>query len=541
MERSMIDDSVQPQERDKNVPEIKQEKKNSSKKVVFFALLTIVLLGSILSVFTYIASKNSDSNTTGSTKKDIAKLRIGMLNEEIDPNYPAAESGATIGQIEIASQLFEGLVQYKDLTKIQPLLAKSWSNPNGDTSTWNFELKKNVRFHTGRTLTADDVKFSIEALQKTDNSTAQQFASTIEKVTVISPYKVEIKTTGPDPILLNKLAYVYIVDSKSKTPNNPVNGTGPFIIKPRSKPTISSLELVPFENYHGGHSYVRALSFKNYPEEAALVSDLKKKKLELGGDVSNTNLGSFPSNKYTKLVDDGAVTLYMTARVAKGGPIAKKEVREALNLLIDKEKYFKNAGFTGTVAEQLIPSQLTGHDPNIVPHKLDTAKAKTLLAQAGYSSGVKLKVYHFDNLPETALEGLASDAAKGGITLDFQLFPNQDDPSESIQANEPDLFIYGWASAVVDGIDFLSEGVVTASGTTDKQLLDDIDAAQVEFDPAKRLKLLQDGSRRVFDETLVIPFYHRTYYQISTNPSYVFKQEISGTSRGIYYWQSYQK
>lgn len=527
------------QEKTEIVTEVNQK---STKKGALLIKISLALISTFLvagGVYYFFVTYNTKPTTKTLSTSNIERLRVGTYYESIDMNYPGKSEIGTVGEVEVASQIFEGLVQYKDLTKIKPLLATNWTNP--DSSTWVFELKKGVKFHTGNTMTATDVKYSIEALQAAKNYASEQYVSSIKSVNILDTNKIEIITNGPDPLLLNKLAYVYIVDSKSPKADDPNNGTGPFKVKDGSKPSESSLELTAFSDYHAGKSRVKALSFTSYQTYEELLTVVKKKEVDIGGDLNDEDLSQFKKAGFRTLSDDGAATSSLVPRVAKGGPIAKTEVRQALDHLIDKGEFFKKTRYSGKAATQLIPDQIPGYNPSIKPRTVDVEKAKQLLAKAGYPDGVSLVLYYSNGIPERVIEYLVSSAAKGNITIIPEEFPNPEDISADIESNKADLIMQGWSSSVVDGIDFFTQATIIPTGTTDKTLLDIVNSAGTEFEPAKRLKDLQDASKKVFDEALMIPLYHRYSIQVITKPSYVFTQEISGTPRGIYYWQTYKK
>src|ERR1700677_5028061 len=97
-------------------------------------------------------------------------------------------------------------------------------------------------------MTAADVKYSLDYASANQNaeqgSTTLSLASGINKVSVINPYQIKITTNGPDAVLLNQLAWLYIVDSKAKL-GNPNAGTGPYSVKPGSaNPKATTIDLI---------------------------------------------------------------------------------------------------------------------------------------------------------------------------------------------------------------------------------------------------------------------------------------------------------
>ena len=514
---------------------VSHHKTTSKLKKILLVVSGVVVLAAILAAAAYYATQQDKTEEAAvSAKKDIPLLRIGMMAEDINMAYPEAPI-ESVGAVEISNQLFESLVRYEDLTKVKPNLATGWSNP--DSSTWVFNLKQGVKFHTGRTMTAEDVKYSIEALQKQDSSTAETYASTIKSVEVINDYKVKITTDGPDPILLNKLTYIYVFDSKSATPNDPVNGSGPYVVKPNTTPAADKLELVAFDAYHGGHVFTRALSFSVIDEDQ-ILDDLKNGKLDIAGDFSKKQLQILPPSAKT-MIDDGASVSTLGMRTSRPGPMQNIKFRQALTYLVDKPAIVKAAGVDAVPADQLIPEQIPGYDPSLVPVTRNVAKAKELLSGAGYPNGATLKIVHSTYF--TAYDELARQLAEGGITLQPHATDNIDELYEDIEGDKTDLYITGYSSSFADGSDFLSEygqALANYTGSDFDQILDD---ASKEFNASLRLNLLQKASSVLADDAVVIPLYQREYYNGISKKSYQVKQEISGTSRGIYYYKVYEQ
>lgn len=519
------------------VPQVFVAQTHKTKKGLIATIIIFLILATGAVAATWIYLHNKDNPGTGnsvSAKKDIPLLRIGVLLDRFDVGYPEAPNN-TVTAIELTNQLFEGLVRYEDLTKLKPSLATGWVNP--DNSTWIFTLKKDVQFHTGRTMTAADVVYSINALKASGASSAELYTNTIESAEAVDDYKVKITTKEPDPILLNKLAYVYILDSKSDKMNDPVNGTGPYIVKPGTTPKGDKLELVAFDKYHGGHVYTRALNFSVKDDESELAQDLKAGKFDIAGDFSAVRyIDQFKGNAQL-LVDQGSWTSILGTRVSRDTPIAKKEVRQAIALLVDRDAIIKAAGVSADPAYQAIPSQIPGHNPNIKPYERDVTKAKQLLAEAGYPNGLTLTAVYTE---DRYFSELKKELAEGGITLDATI-DNSDEYYTKISDNKIDLFTVGYASSFGDGIDFLTELSGLFAGYEDENFVGLLNDTNTEFDASKRLQLMQQASKVYADEFISIPLYSPSYVNIIPNKSYALKQDISAVSRGIYYYKVYAK
>ena len=193
-------------------PPVQQPTKPRSKK---WLVITIVLIVIIIAAVLAAVVLNSNNKTATVTKKDIPLLTYGYYGGGEIPQYPVTYLYVNV-DVDIAMQMFEGLVGYQNQTKVVPLLATSWSTPNDNT--WVFNLRHNVKFNTGRTMTAQDVKYSLDyaVAHQNDDSGDSAFlylADDIKQTTVTGAYQVTVTTTNPDAVLLNQLGLIGIVDS----------------------------------------------------------------------------------------------------------------------------------------------------------------------------------------------------------------------------------------------------------------------------------------------------------------------------------------
>lgn len=509
-----------------------QEPNNKKRNWLLFAVFVVVIAAG-LGLYLVLGGLKAKT-ATAVVNKDIPLLRVGILGEDLSIDHPR-QGLVSAGAVETTTQVFEGLVRYKDINKIEPLLATSWSNP--DNTTWIFELKKGVQFHTGRTMTAADVKKSIEALKNSGSEAAELYVETVKTVEVMGDYKVKITTTGPDPIFLNKLPYVFVFDSQSTTPNSSTNGTGPYMLKPGSTPTVKNIQLVAFNNYHNGHIHTRELEFKSYSDGSETLKDFREGKLDITTDLVASELETAKApHTYT---ESGAATTFIAFNQYKSGPSQNKLLREALQYVADKAKFIKDESLIGAPAGQIIPPETPGYNPEVKAiSQPDVAKAKVLLTKAGYPNGVSLSIAHgtgYTNIPK-----LQEQFAKAGITLNAATYNSYADIIGDSASDKYDLLLLTYSSSFADGLEFFVSPIVDISGYKNEKLNTIITQSSTEFDPAKRLKLLKQGSQIVADESMVIPMLEPEYVYAMNKP-YVLHQDMAGPVRGVFYAKVYTK
>ncbi len=508
------------------VPEPKHRSKG---KIALIVIFVLVLLGA----GGYLAYRMTRPKVViVKVKKEIPLITEGTMQGAVDKFYPAVEG--TGSDYEVNQQIFEGLVGFTDGTKITPLLADSWSNP--DNSTWVFKLKQNVKFHTGRTMTAQDVKYSLDNFK--DGYFGKLYTETIKSVDVVDANTVKITTDGPDPILLNHLVYLSILDSQSKAVNDPINGTGPYMVKPNTTPTDKETDLVAFDDYHGGRPLTRAVTFKYYDDENAVLDAYKKGELNIAEtNLSRAKLTPILNANSTLLSADSLVVYHIGFNFFRtGSPILNPKVRQAVYLATDPLALMKVRDTDGTIASQVLPSEIPGYDSTITRPERDIAKAKQLLTEAGYPNGVTLSLSFFSGSPEVADE-LARQLKEAGITLKPD--PQGDSTYDDVVfGGKAETFFTGTSTDVLDGSDVFANDFSGDNYKTDEvDAL--IDKANQTLDEAARLSILQEISRKLMADYAWAPLYISRYNWI-IDKSYVFSRDQAGAPLGINFWKVYQ-
>ena len=169
-----------------------------------------------------------DTNTNnGGNKTGEFNLRIATGDDTFKGFNPWMKF-LNYHTLTINSNVFNSLVEFGEIFQIIPALAESWNNP--DNLTWRFNLRNDVKFHNGYNLTAEDVKYLVESIKKDKKNTLYNFLTMVQEVIIIDDFTIEIITSEPYPLLLNKLVYAFIISKQYHeeiTDQYPV-GTGPY-------------------------------------------------------------------------------------------------------------------------------------------------------------------------------------------------------------------------------------------------------------------------------------------------------------------------
>ncbi len=358
---------------------------------------------------------------------------------------PVINSGVTtdISSSNLSGQVYNTLVRLDPKGQVIPALAQSW-DISADGLTYTFKLHSGVKWHDGKPFAAADVAWSLWNVNKKYNGPASGLLEAVEKIEAVDDLTVAFKLKYPYPPLLRGLAYFnsstilpkHIFDNGQDPRENPANlkpiGTGPFVFKEYSKGSHVIFERNP--DYHlKGLPNVDRLVFQIIPNEAARGLALQK------GDVDFIPYYAMPLGEVEALRTDPKVAVTFAKRMIAGefmaflntrqGPLAKKEVRQALYYAMNREELLAKAGFGyGKISAGPISSEQPIFYTDQVRHYgFDPAKAETMLDAAGYPRGADGKRFKL-RVSFDLKEGPMNDTARlmrvqfaaVGVDLDIQ-------------------------------------------------------------------------------------------------------------------------
>lgn len=292
--------------------------------------------------------------------------------------------------------IYEKLLNRNDEMELIPELAESWKSV--DDLNWEIQLKKGVKFHNGEDFNAEAVKFTLDRIRVPGSTPASGGFTTIEEIRIVDPYTVIIKTFRPDPLLPARLAqwgsqmlppgYVKEVGAEGLALKGV--GTGPYTLSEWRKDDRIVLEANP--DHWGGKPELSTVIFRPIPDEFARVSALLAGEVDLVANIpidfkEQIDTGS---STYVAETSAGATNVFIMGR---DEPLQKREVRQALNLAIDREKLSETLfhGLARPISQGAAPTDF-GFNPSVPPYPYDPEKARQLLAEAGYPDGFPLVV-----------------------------------------------------------------------------------------------------------------------------------------------------
>jgi peptide/nickel transport system substrate-binding protein len=472
------------------------------------------------------------------------ELRIGMKAaiDSADPHLLYTPSR------DVQLHVWEPLVVQDAQLQPVPGLALSW-RPIGPTS-WEFILRDDARFTDGSPLTADDVVFSIRRAQTIEGiRTYRAYLRDITAVEADGPHRVVVHTANTTALLPNNLSTFGIVSAsaaKDATAQDfnggrAATGTGPYRWGQWLPGQQVTLERNPA--YRGGAEPWSRVTFRFMDNDSARVAAL------LAGDVDV--IDAVPGSLYGRIGEGGhahlvtATSLFLlqltldlrpqTAYVTDidgkplpENPLAKPEVRAALNLAINRAGLAERAMENGAVAaNQFAPPGFIGHDADLPVPAYDPAAARRKLAEAGYPQGFGLTLHCLNDRfagDARSCQAIGQMFAAIGVRTRIEALPSSIffRRAQSGANGEPEfsasLSIFGSAAglpdnaftSLVQSYDRTRGTGVSNLGRYSNPTLDAlIDGAAAAIDPAERTAKLAEATRLVFVQDLpILPVFY---------------------------------
>ena len=474
----------------------------------------------------------------GAAAQDLT-IGLGANVTSIDPHFHNLSPNSNI-----AAHIFDRLIHQDEQQRLQPGLATEWKAL--DDTTWEFKLRRGVKFHDGADFAADDVLSTLKRVPWVPNSPSsfRIYTQAIKSPEVPDPYTIRFKTEKPYPLLPVDLSTINIVSRKhEQSPTGDFNGgsaaigTGPF----------KFVEYVPGDrivaarndNYWGGKPHWQKVTLKLITNNAARVAAM------LAGDVHI--IEAVPSVDYAKLKTNGNVAIWQVTSnrviylhvdsfrdqtpmatdkqgaLLPKNPLKDARVRKALSKAINRPAIVDRVMEELAIpAGGLLPEGFFGASAKLKPERFDPEGARKLLAEAGYPNGFGLTIHGpNDRYPndEKILQAIGPMFSRIGIdtkvvTLPWATFAAQgSNPTYAFS-----VMLVGWGSGTGEVSSPLRSLIATVGpgrggsnrGRYGNPKVDQlIDEALATVDDAKREKLLQEASEAAINDTALIPLHYQ--------------------------------
>jgi len=372
----------------------------------------------------------------------------------------------------MSKHFFDPLVKQDEQQALKPGLAESWKAL--DDTTWEFRLRKGVKFHDGSDFTADDVIATFKRVPNVPNSPSSLaiYTRPIKEATAVDKYTLRLKTDKPYPLLPNDLSGIQILPTKvaesAKTEDfnsgKAMIGTGPY--KYVEYVAGDRVVMAANDKYWGPKPAFAKVRFRMISNSAARVAAL------LAGDVRmiegvptadieklskdpRVTIASAVSNRLIYLHMDSAREKHspfvtdVAGKPLEANPFRDPRVRKAISKMIDRDAIVSRI-MEGQAkpAGQLLPETFFGTSKRLKPEKYDPEGAKKLLAEAGYPGGFGVTLHTPNNRyinDERVAQGVAQFLTRGGIPTKVDAMPSAVFFSRGTKL-EFSLLLAGWGA-----------------------------------------------------------------------------------------------
>jgi len=462
----------------------------------------------------------------------------------IDPHYHNLSPNNGMLQ-----HIFEPLIKRDANMKMVPALAVSWKAL--DDLTWEFKLRKGVKFHDGTPFTAEDVVATYKRVPNVPNSPSSfaTFTKPIVETKVVDPLTIIFKTASPHVLLPSDLSAVYILPKAiaEKAATEDFNsgkaaiGTGPY----KFAEYVPNQRVVLKANYGywGGEEPWDKVVFKILSNPAARVAALLSGDVQMIETVPTSDIARLSSDKKFALSDkvsnrviyvhlnqwnDKAVP-FVTSKDGKPldrNPFKDARVRKALSMAINRDAIADRIMEKKAVpAAQLLPDFFYGTSKKLKPAKYDPEGAKKLLAEAGYPNGFALTIHGPNNRyinDDKISQAIAQFYSRAGIEAKVETMPSSVYFTRATKG-EFGYMVLGWGTESGEQGSSLrsllatydpSKGMgVTNRGRYSNPVFDkQVNDALVTMDDKKREGMIQLAAETAMNDTGLIPI----HYEVST-------------------------
>jgi peptide/nickel transport system substrate-binding protein len=449
------------------------------------------------------------------------KVTKGIVGSPINLGYSAKR--AVPGDTAMSSPCAETLMDLSFGTYI-PRLAESWDiAPDGKFIT--FHIRKGVKFHDGTTLNAAAVKVNYDLVRTTGELTALKAVNSVD---VVDEYTLRLSLNQFDWGLMSYLAtnsVGRIYSAKALTENTPEQllfkpvGAGPFKFVSYQKDTL--IKYVRFDDYwQPGKPYLDAVDVKIFADATTATMAMKAGEVDVM-TVSAEDMLDLKKSRFIVQECIGRNAMMYPDGANADSPFADVRVRKALSHAIDRKKLADSLGYGYYYPTYQLYGEWStlAYNPKIIGQPYDPAKAKQLLAEAGYPNGFKTSIIIGTAATDVQL-ALQDMLAQVGIQATIQ---------EVTSAKYSELSAKGWRNGSLYAQNPLGEGHQDpAQNVTNSYAPESIyypsdlkalyESSRSEMDIVKRKAILQEFMKKVSDDYCMVIHLYITTTFIAVNP-----------------------
>jgi len=466
-------------------------------------------------------------------------LAVAAPATSFDPHYHTLTPNAAL-----SDHVFEALVERTPEGRPVPGLAVSWKAL--DDQTWEFKLREGVKWQNGEDFTAEDVVNTINRVPKVLNSPGSYavYTRAIDRMEVVDPHTIRFHTKTVYPLLPTDLTQVSVIwrglgDEVSTSDFNggkAAVGTGPYRLERYEHGNRAIF--VRNDAYWGGKPTWARVDYRMIPNDGARVAALQAGDVEFIDNVPTQDLAKLEKEKGIHIsranslrsimirTDFRPQTPYVSGPNGEKldkNPLLDRRVREALSIAINRKAIAERImSGTANPTGQMMPEGAFGYSPDVPPPPYDPARAKKLLAEAGFPNGLSVTLISPNNRyinDSLIAQAVGQMWARVGIKTNVDAMPSTVFFQRTAQ-QDSSLALTGWANSVGEpspGLkgQFATRDRTKGFGTVNHALYSnkDYDAllekALATVDDEKREAMFQELSAMLARDFAYIPLHHQ--------------------------------
>ena len=431
---------------------------------------------------------------------------------------PAGQQDTTSSVL--MKHVYSTLMDIDDDGNLVPDLAESYEMKS-DTE-YTFTLRQDACFSDGTPVTAKDVKFTFDRAK--DMPKTKSNTSKIEEVIADDDHHVTFKLTQPyaafktiitnsNLSIVSEAAVTAAGESYGDVDN--ILGSGEFTVTewvPNDHYTLARNE-----KYWGEMPITTTITCRVIPEGSARAIALEAGEVDLVWNVDATDCANIEANPDVTLLSQTSSSIEYLGMNTTKEKFKDVRVRQAINYALDKQTFVDTIiEGRGTVANSYINSMIPGWTDEVEAYPYDPAKAKELLAEAGYPNGFECKIYVNGDVRTRSAQIIQAQLAEVGITVDISTY-EWGALLDSLNAGEHEMFLLGWSNSSFDAdgstYQLFYSGNHGATGNraflTDDKVDELIINAQKESDDTKRMELYKELQVYLHEISPWCPLYYK--------------------------------
>lgn len=462
-----------------------------------------------------------------SAKRDNSiRFAYDQAPENVDPFFNNVRIGVIIGH-----HVWDTLIARDPVTnEYKGQLASAWRQI--DDKTIEFDLRQGVKFHNGEEFDADDVVYTLNFIAKPENKvTTQSNVNWIDRAEKVDKYKVRLITKQVFPAAIEYLAgpiamhpNEYHAQVGSKGQNEKPVGTGAYRVTQHALGKSIALERNPdyFKESQKGQPKIAKIDIRFIPDRQTQLAELMSGGVDFLMHVPKDQADQVKNVPNMQVVSGETmriVFMQMNSQEQSTFPMLKDvRVRRAINHAIDREKLVATIVGEGSRVINTIcfPSQFGCTDEGAQRYAYDPAKAKQLLAEAGFPNGIELPIVAYRERHQT--EALIGYLQAAGIKANLS-FLQYAAMREQIRANKAALTHQTWGSFSVNDVSAATPNYFAFEGedmTRDPEVRDLLAKGGSSVDPAVRKDAYKKALAMIADKAYAVPLYSLPVYYAAT-------------------------